>query len=76
MPNSDTPSGIRKQRKSRGRGLRTSTGCLICKSRHVKCDEVRPQCAPCAKGQRPCVYKANDDSNVVLCLVSSTQTLN
>ncbi|BAE54800.1 unnamed protein product [Aspergillus oryzae RIB40] len=41
MPNNGPQSGIRKQRKSRGRGLRTNTGCLICKRRHVKCDEIR-----------------------------------
>ncbi|KAH8424427.1 uncharacterized protein LDX57_002178 [Aspergillus melleus] len=52
--------GIRKPRKSRGRGLRATTGCLICKRRHVKCDEVHPQCGPCAKGQRACVYGDTD----------------
>ncbi|KAJ6095402.1 fungal-specific transcription factor domain-containing protein [Penicillium sp. IBT 16267x] len=55
------PQGaIRQKRKSRGRGLRATTGCLICKRRHVKCDEVHPQCGPCAKGQRPCVYAPRD----------------
>ncbi|KAJ5925425.1 fungal-specific transcription factor domain-containing protein [Penicillium verhagenii] len=55
------PQGaIRQKRKSRGRGLRATTGCLICKRRHVKCDEVQPQCGPCAKGQRPCVYAPRD----------------
>ncbi|KAE8131633.1 hypothetical protein BDV38DRAFT_290004 [Aspergillus pseudotamarii] len=48
--------GIRQNRKPRGRGIRATTGCLICKHRHVKCDEAHPQCGPCAKGQRPCVY--------------------
>ncbi|KAL4895296.1 Zn(II)2Cys6 transcription factor [Aspergillus ambiguus] len=48
--------GVRKPRKSRGRGLRATTGCLVCKRRHVKCDEARPSCGPCAKGQRDCVY--------------------
>lgn len=28
----------------------------ICRKRHMKCDEVKPQCGPCAKGDRPCVY--------------------
>ncbi|KXS96792.1 hypothetical protein AC578_5338, partial [Pseudocercospora eumusae] len=52
-----TPTGpIRKPRKSRGRGLRTTTGCAICRRRHMKCDEVKPVCGPCAKGSRPCVY--------------------
>ncbi|PPJ55825.1 hypothetical protein CBER1_01613 [Cercospora berteroae] len=56
-----TPTGTgpaRKPRKSRGRGLRTTTGCTICRKRHMKCDEVKPQCGPCAKGNRPCVYGA------------------
>ncbi|PYH49342.1 Zn(II)2Cys6 transcription factor [Aspergillus saccharolyticus JOP 1030-1] len=48
--------GMRRPRKSRGRGLRATTGCLVCKKRHVKCDEARPQCGPCAKGKRDCVY--------------------
>ncbi|KAJ5735013.1 fungal-specific transcription factor domain-containing protein [Penicillium malachiteum] len=55
------PQGaMRHKRKSRGRGLRATTGCLICKRRHVKCDEVHPQCGPCAKGQRPCMYAPRD----------------
>ncbi|RAH46222.1 Zn(II)2Cys6 transcription factor [Aspergillus brunneoviolaceus CBS 621.78] len=55
--------GIRKPRKSRGRGLRATTGCLICKKRHVKCDEARPQCGPCAKGKRDCVYGTGTTSH-------------
>ncbi|PCH04067.1 Protein of unknown function DUF3468 [Penicillium occitanis (nom. inval.)] len=31
----------------------------MCKRRHVKCNEVRPQCGPCAIGKRTCVY-SND----------------
>lgn len=46
----------KKPRKSRGKGLRTNTGCTICRKRHTKCDEVKPICGPCAKGQRPCEY--------------------
>ncbi|KAJ5082306.1 hypothetical protein N7532_011349 [Penicillium argentinense] len=30
--------------------------CLVCRRRHVKCDEARPQCGPCAIGKRSCVY--------------------
>ncbi|KAK3634868.1 hypothetical protein LTR56_014993 [Elasticomyces elasticus] len=48
--------GIRKARKSRGRGLRTTTGCAVCRKRHMKCDEVKPTCGPCSKGRRECVY--------------------
>ncbi|KAK9847437.1 hypothetical protein MYU51_018745 [Penicillium brevicompactum] len=52
----------RQKRKSRSRGLRATTGCLICKRRHVKCDEAQPQCGPCVKGNRPCVYVSRESS--------------
>lgn len=48
--------GVPKQRKSRGRGLRTTTGCTVCRKRHMKCDEVKPVCGPCGKGNRACIY--------------------
>ncbi|KAK2757235.1 hypothetical protein FQN54_004749 [Arachnomyces sp. PD_36] len=51
-------SAVRKPRKSRGRGLRAATGCMTCRRRRVKCDESRPQCGPCSKGNRECVYHA------------------
>lgn len=28
----------------------------ICRKRHMKCDEAKPTCGPCAKGNRTCVY--------------------
>ncbi|KAL1982967.1 hypothetical protein VTN96DRAFT_654 [Rasamsonia emersonii] len=31
-------------------------GCLACKTRKVKCDEVRPQCSNCVKRQVDCEY--------------------
>ncbi|KAM3522953.1 hypothetical protein MY4038_008397 [Beauveria bassiana] len=33
---------------------RVRTGCWTCRSRHVKCDEVRPFCIRCRKGNRTC----------------------
>jgi hypothetical protein len=54
--NHGVKGGAKKPRKSRGKGLRTNTGCTICRKRHTKCDEVKPICGPCAKGQRPCEY--------------------
>ncbi|EED20571.1 C6 finger domain protein, putative [Talaromyces stipitatus ATCC 10500] len=35
---------------------RTRSGCLTCRSRRVKCDEGRPVCEKCKKGNRPCEY--------------------
>ncbi|KAH7359616.1 fungal-specific transcription factor domain-containing protein [Pyrenochaeta sp. MPI-SDFR-AT-0127] len=41
---------------SKSRGLRTSTGCLTCRKRRVKCDEIRPSCKNCERVERECVY--------------------
>ncbi|KAJ2975210.1 hypothetical protein NQ176_g5643 [Zarea fungicola] len=36
---------------------RVRTGCLVCRSRKVKCDEQRPTCKRCAKSKKQCVYR-------------------
>lgn len=46
----------RRIRKSRGRGLRTRSGCLTCRKRHLKCDETKPTCGPCLRKDKACVY--------------------
>ncbi|OOF90689.1 hypothetical protein ASPCADRAFT_400658 [Aspergillus carbonarius ITEM 5010] len=45
-----------RNRKSRGRGLRTKNGCITCRKRHLKCDEVKPICGPCIKKDKACEY--------------------
>lgn len=35
---------------------RTRSGCFTCRSRRIKCDETRPVCDRCKKGNRECVY--------------------
>lgn len=35
---------------------RTRTGCLTCRKRKVKCDELKPVCGKCARLQRQCVW--------------------
>ena len=34
------------------------TGCIICKARHIRCDETKPRCSPCRKSFRHCEYLA------------------
>ncbi|KAF2788983.1 hypothetical protein K505DRAFT_341647 [Melanomma pulvis-pyrius CBS 109.77] len=46
----------RRTRRSRGRGLRKTTGCLTCRRRHLKCDEATPTCGRCIKSQQVCTY--------------------
>lgn len=35
---------------------RTRSGCFTCRARRIKCDESRPICERCRKGNRDCVY--------------------
>ncbi|KAL4791695.1 fungal-specific transcription factor domain-containing protein [Aspergillus venezuelensis] len=59
---SDTRVRLSRGRKSRGRGLRTNTGCSTCRKRHLKCDEVRPVCGPCLRVSRQCGYSQSSGS--------------
>ncbi|KAJ5349151.1 uncharacterized protein N7506_002404 [Penicillium brevicompactum] len=43
-------------RKSRGRGLRTRNGCVQCRKRHLKCDEVKPICGACSRKDNACEF--------------------
>lgn len=47
---------VRKPRGPRGRGLRSTSGCLTCRGRRLKCDEKKPICSNCLKSSRNCVY--------------------
>ena len=44
--------------KSRASLPKVKTGCVTCKKRRVKCDEVKPICNRCQKGSRACVYQS------------------
>ncbi|KAI0886902.1 uncharacterized protein GGS22DRAFT_178901 [Annulohypoxylon maeteangense] len=43
-------------RLSRGKGLRKTTGCVTCRRRRVKCDELKPKCGRCIKSMQECSY--------------------
>ncbi|EHY57948.1 hypothetical protein ABEF92_002003 [Exophiala dermatitidis] len=51
-----TPDTTTRVRKSRSRGIRTKTGCLTCRKRHLKCDELKPRCGLCARSDKICHY--------------------
>ncbi|PYI06993.1 hypothetical protein BO78DRAFT_429277 [Aspergillus sclerotiicarbonarius CBS 121057] len=51
-------------RKSRGRGLRTKNGCITCRKRHLKCDEIKPVCGPCAKKDKACEYPTSGGGDI------------
>ncbi|CAJ0552529.1 Ff.00g006070.m01.CDS01 [Fusarium sp. VM40] len=50
------PRSFTRGRLSRGKGLRRTTGCLTCRRRHVKCDEVKPRCGGCTRKKTRCEY--------------------
>ncbi|KAJ5953244.1 hypothetical protein N7454_000140 [Penicillium verhagenii] len=48
-------------RKPRGRGLRTTNGCITCRKRHLKCDETKPICGACMSKDKSCEYANTPD---------------
>lgn len=52
MDNCGEDHARRIHRKSR-------SGCLTCKSRHIRCDEFQPKCRNCAKRGCPCSYPSS-----------------
>lgn len=54
--NDSSQTSVLVRRRTRGRGLRTRTGCQACRLRRVKCDEARPTCSGCKKRGRRCEY--------------------
>jgi hypothetical protein len=41
------------------RHRRRTTGCLTCRRRRVKCDEVRPSCRQCIRMERVCSWQGD-----------------
>ncbi|KAH8818725.1 hypothetical protein DL96DRAFT_1621805 [Flagelloscypha sp. PMI_526] len=41
-------------------------GCLTCKIRRVKCDEIRPICSACSRRQEVCVWKEDPNALSIL----------
>lgn len=57
-------------------GSKTRTGCIICKQRHIKCDEQRPVCLRCQKSNRSCKYEPpQPQTNTIDGNLSSTTSL-
>lgn len=53
---------------------RTRAGCLTCRSRRKKCDEVKPRCAGCRRNQLPCDWPPSTGSEDHDSASSSTPT--
>lgn len=49
--------------KPRARHSRTRAGCLTCRSRKKKCDEVKPRCAGCRRNQLVCEWASGLSRN-------------
>ncbi|EJP61218.1 bacterial transferase hexapeptide [Beauveria bassiana ARSEF 2860] len=55
-PSQSRFNGVRDERRKRQREFshRTKTGCLTCRRRKKKCDEAKPECGNCIKGNHVC----------------------
>ncbi|CDK27624.1 unnamed protein product [Kuraishia capsulata CBS 1993] len=53
-----TSAGVSKcmDSTSKPKITRTKTGCLCCRKRKKKCDELRPKCSGCRRNYLECVY--------------------
>ncbi|KAF2787521.1 hypothetical protein K505DRAFT_411392 [Melanomma pulvis-pyrius CBS 109.77] len=38
--------------------LRSKSGCMTCRTRRVKCDEIRPMCGQCSTKSRSCLWES------------------
>ncbi|KAB8257920.1 hypothetical protein BDV32DRAFT_140042 [Aspergillus pseudonomiae] len=50
-------AAVPKARGTGRSGPRRRTGCLTCRARKVRCDEVKPTCANCTRLRLQCIYK-------------------
>ncbi|CEI70510.1 unnamed protein product [Fusarium venenatum] len=40
---------------------RSKNGCLTCRSKRKKCDEIKPRCTSCIKSNQTCVWPSKDE---------------
>ena len=73
-----TPGRDLAPKRTRESTSKVRTGCSTCKTRRVKCDEVKPICQRCAVGGRKCEYDtaraARPPRNVVTVYLPPTQS--
>ncbi|WQF77052.1 Putative zn(2)Cys(6) fungal-type DNA-binding domain-containing protein [Colletotrichum destructivum] len=68
------PKQQREQLSGRRSHRKSKHGCGVCKKRHIKCDETRPECRNCVMGERLCSYLA-PGSNPISLLPSTTNSV-
>ena len=64
LPSPAKKDGSRRKRKAAY--TRSRTGCLNCRRRRSKCDEIRPQCRRCTTSGKTCDYSSDEFSNPIL----------
>ncbi|CZT21703.1 uncharacterized protein RCC_07568 [Ramularia collo-cygni] len=52
----ETPPSTSTKGPSRRPHTKTRLGCNTCKARKVRCDQIKPVCQNCTRGNRTCVY--------------------
>ncbi|KAI5203406.1 hypothetical protein E4T39_04267 [Aureobasidium subglaciale] len=61
-----------RQRKSH---KKSRFGCVPCKKRHIKCDEVLPQCGNCVKYKKECTLTRSNETAKALSISRPSRTL-
>jgi Fungal Zn(2)-Cys(6) binuclear cluster domain/Fungal specific transcription factor domain len=56
-----TESSVKRRRRQSGH--RSTTGCLCCRLRHKKCDEINPTCGGCWRNSLICSWPQQGSSN-------------
>ncbi|KAH8805272.1 hypothetical protein F5884DRAFT_443481 [Xylogone sp. PMI_703] len=46
---------------------KTRTGCISCKQRRIKCDELKPSCRYCTKRSYECIYRSANPRSLPPC---------
>ncbi|KAK7906604.1 hypothetical protein PG985_016341 [Apiospora marii] len=64
-----------QSKSSRTSTPKVRTGCNTCKRRHIRCDEAKPSCQNCVKGQRPCGYASAGKSESAATTLTSRRPL-
>lgn len=65
---------MQRPQQQRGYRGRVRSGCITCRTRKVKCDEVRPVCKNCARLKRRCAYEPRKTQRQSIAVFSYTST--
>ncbi|KAL3480826.1 hypothetical protein BJX99DRAFT_254159 [Aspergillus californicus] len=60
--------------KRRGSHRKSKNGCLVCKKRKIKCDELKPRCTNCIEFRVPCSFDSTGSVSGDIASLNSSAT--